>query len=174
MSRSIFRCFSSCFRRWPAAAPSEEAGRAGSRAAPRRGPRGPTGRPGRGRRPPSARARAGPGPLRLGLDRAERENTLRSAADGPRRTGTTVVGQPPPPPLTSPEGRRGRGDGKKRPAPDGLRAKCRLAPCWPGGVTAAPLAGEAHYLGCLPPPLPEGVQGLPTLGIIQSSHHPVS
>lgn len=41
MSRSIFRCFSSCFRfalAAMAAAPREEAGRAGSRAALRRGP----------------------------------------------------------------------------------------------------------------------------------------
>lgn len=41
MSRSIFRCFSSCFRfalAAMAAAPKEEAGRAGSRAALRRGP----------------------------------------------------------------------------------------------------------------------------------------
>lgn len=41
MSRSIFRCFSSCFRfalAAMAAALSEQAGRAGSRAALRRGP----------------------------------------------------------------------------------------------------------------------------------------
>lgn len=88
MSRSIFRCFSSCFRfalAAMAAAPSEEAGRAGSRAALRRGPRGPTGRPGRGRRPPSARAaRAGPGPLRLDSTGLSARTRCGARADGPR------------------------------------------------------------------------------------------
>lgn len=131
MSRSIFRCFSSCFRfalAAMAAAPREEAGRAGSgsRAALRRGPAVP-----RAALAAAAalRQRAPPAPdlaasARLdcagrGADAAERGltgHTNRPGRDNRRRLRCRRHL----PDFSGGEKRR-KGDGKRRPAPGGRR-----------------------------------------------------
>lgn len=137
MSRSIFRCFSSCFRfalAAMAAAPREEAGGAGSRAALRRGPAVPRAALAaaaalRQRAPPAPDLAAAAAPL----DRAGRgAGAAERGRTGPTtgRAGTTA----PPPPLPPPPSRllqRGKdeaGGRQEEARPGRPQAKCRPAP----------------------------------------------
>lgn len=152
MSRSIFRCFSSCFRfalAAMAAAPREEAGRAGSRAALRRGPAVP-----RAALAAAAalRQRAPPAPdlaAAARLDWAGRgagaaKRGLTGYTTGPAGTTAAAAAATFP---TSPEGkRRGRGTARGGPPRAAGGQVPAGAPYWPGGVTAVPLS-PAFQLG---------------------------
>lgn len=159
MSRSIFRCFSSCFRfalAAMAAAPREEAGRArsGSRAALRRGPAVPRAALAaaaalRQRAPPALDLAAS---ARLDFAGRRAEATPRGGygarADGPHQPAgpgqpppTPPPPPPPPPPPTatfptSPEGKRGgRGTAREGPPWAAGSQVSAGALCWPGGVS---------------------------------------
>lgn len=146
MSRSIFRCFSSCFRfalAAMAAAPTEEAGRAGSRRRCRGPALPPTGRPGRrrlrplpSRAPVSASARLCP--AGQGAEAAQHAPTGHTNRPG----GTTATAAAATFP-TSPKGERRGGGGGGAARGDPPRAAGSQvqagALCWPGGVTAATL-----------------------------------
>jgi hypothetical protein len=143
MSRSIFRCFSSCFRfalAAMAAAPWEEAGRAGSRAALRRGPAVPRAALAavaalRQRAPPVRGSdRCGAPPLDWagrGTDAAERAVTGHTNRPG----GTTAAAATTFSTSCEGGGKTRNGDGKRRPAPDGR---------WPSVGPRPLLAGRSH------------------------------
>lgn len=152
MSRSIFRCFSSCFRfalAAMAAAPREEAGGAGSRAALRRGPAVPRAALAaaaalRQRAPPAPDLAAAAAPLdRAGRGAGAAERGRTGPTTGPHhrprwdhRAAAAAAAAATFP--TSPEGkRRGRGTARGGP-PRAAGGQVPVgAPCWSGGVTAA-------------------------------------
>lgn len=147
MSRSIFRCFSSCFRFALAAmavARTDEVGRAGSRRRCRGPALPPTGRPGRRRRrrlrpPPPARAPASASalfrPEGRSADSAQRAPTGHTNRPGGTTATAAAVAAATFP--TSPKGEKTRwgGGGKRRPASGGQRPSVGCRPL---------LAGRSH------------------------------